>query len=99
MIVIKNVEELNKNDEMYSAVYRELDSLIHDEAIIREIHERYKGLTITFPCKLFSSDYIRNYIASHIGKEKVQVMARYLGLSERRVRQLIKEIREENSIA
>lgn len=98
MIIIKDVEKINKNDEMYSTVYRELDSMIHDEDIIREIHERYKGLTITFPCKLFSNGYIRNYIASNIGKEKVQVMASYLGLSECRVRQLIKEIREENSI-
>lgn len=61
---------------------------------MEKIYDKYKGLTITFPKKLYNKKFVLQYILEHQGKETTQVIARKLDLSERRVKQLQKEIRE-----
>ena len=60
---------------------------------VEKIYDRYKGLTITFPKKLYNREFVQQYISENYKKESVQEMARALDLSERRVRQLLKDIK------
>ena len=74
----------------YCETYRELAELIGEAAVIK-IWRNYSGLTITFPRQLYSRDYIREYIRNNAGVLKPAEIARNVGLTERRVRQIIHE--------
>lgn len=87
-----NAEEvaMSKNQEKYSQLYRELAQLIGDAATIK-LWENYQGLNISFPKKLYSNEYVKRFILENKDKISVQDMAKEVGLSERRVRQILKE--------
>lgn len=80
------------NAERYSDIYREMAALIGDAAVHR-LWKAYGGLSVTFPTKLYSRAYVRQFIGEHMDQMKPAEMARELNLSERRVRQIIREIR------
>lgn len=83
----------------YYEVYKEMAEMIGD-ANVRKIWRRYSGLTITFPQHLYSREYTRQFITENYQTMKPKEIAKAVGLSERRVRQIIREIRlEENSAA
>lgn len=65
-----------------------------DTKAVEKIYDRYKGLTITFPKKLYNREFVQQYISENYKKKSVQEMARALDLSERRVRQLLKDIKK-----
>ena len=67
---------------------------MEDVAEVEKIYNRYRGLTITFPKKLYNKQFVLQYILENYGKETTQEIAKALDLSERRVMQLLKEIRE-----
>lgn len=71
--------------------------LLENVAEVEKIYNRYRGLTITFPKKLYNKQFVLQYILDHYGKESTQEIAKDLDLSERRVKQLLKEIREDSS--
>lgn len=85
------------NVEDYCEFYQELYRMVNDSDTMQEIYERYRGLTVTFPKKLYSKEYVHRYLKENYGKVKIQTMARHLELSERRVRQLVSEIKRESS--
>lgn len=102
MVKIDNVDKINikavmiismKDISDYCDTYAELKRVLgSDEGVIR-IYEHYNGLTISFPKKLYSQEYVRNYITDNYGQECVQDIARRLNLSERRIRQLASELK------
>lgn len=81
---------MSKNADKYSPLYRELSELIGDAATIK-LWKHYQGLNISFPKKLYSNEYVRKYILSNKGKMNAKELAKKVGLSERRVRQILKE--------
>lgn len=89
----EEVIEINSNPERYSGIYKELAELLGDNATIK-IWKRFSGLNITFPQKLYSKEYRKEYIKEKMHKMKPAEMAKELGLSERRVRQIIVEIKK-----
>ena len=87
-----NAEEvaMSKNSEKYSQLYKELSELIGDAATIK-LWENYQGLNISFPKKLYSNEYVKKFILENKDKMSVQEIAKEVGLSDRRVRQILKE--------
>lgn len=85
---------MSADPEQYSEVYRGLAELIGDTAV-RKIWKNYAGMTVTFPMQLYSRDYIRRFIADNAGKKKPSEIARIVGLSERRVRQILQELKNQ----
>ena len=71
--------------------------ILGDIGEVEKIYNRYRGLTISFPKKLYNRKFVLQYILENQGKETTQVIARNLDLSERRVKQLLKEIRESSA--
>lgn len=90
----EEVVAMNCNPERYSGVYKELAELLGDAATLK-IWKRFSGLNITFPQKLYSIEFRKEFISENMQKMKPSEMAKTLGLSERRVRQIIEELRHE----
>ncbi len=82
-----------KNVEQYSPVYRELAELLGDHAAFL-IWKNYAGLTVSFPSRLYDRRYIRSLVAANMGSMKPSAIARMVGLSDRRVRQIMHELKE-----
>ncbi len=90
----EEVMVINSNPERYSGIYKEIAELLGDVATLK-IWKRFSGLNITFPQKLYSKEFRKDYIRENMIEMKPAEMARALGLSERRVRQIIVEIKHE----
>lgn len=88
----KEGDTMSKNKEKYSQLYKELSELIGDAATVK-LWENYQGLNISFPKKLYSNDYVRKFISENKDQMNVKEIAKEVGLSERRVRQILKEIK------
>ncbi len=88
----EEVIDINSNPERYSGVYKDLAELVGDAATLK-IWKNFSGLNITFPQKLYSIEFRKEFIMENMAIMKPSEMAKMLGLSERRVRQIIAEIR------
>ncbi|MBR6382156.1 MAG: hypothetical protein IKS07_10865 [Lachnospiraceae bacterium] len=85
---------MSSQPEKYSGIYREMAEFLSD-VTIRKIWEHMGGLDVSFPKSLYSREYIYTYIRKHMDTKKPGEIARNVDLSERRVRQLIREFRKE----
>jgi hypothetical protein len=76
-----------------AGIYKDIAELIGlDKTLL--LHKEFQGQQITFPKKIFS----RAYIMNQLNKEKqsdIKGVASEYGYTERRLRQMIKENREE----
>lgn len=71
-------------------VYKEIAELIgYDDAIILYTH--FKGQQITFPVKLFNSDYMVDILKKQYDGTNVKKLARTYGYSERWIKELLKK--------
>ena len=86
--------DLGEESELYCDAYKELAELIgvHNT---RKVWQHYHGLTIQFPQRLYSRAYTREYIRANMDVMPIKEMAIQLSLTDRRVRQIVKEIRRE----
>lgn len=82
-----------KTKEKYASLYQEMSELIGVENM-ETIYSKYRGQQIIFPQKLYSSQYIYSYIKENQGVMSVREMAEKLHLSDRRIRQIITEMRQ-----
>ena len=62
-----------------------------------KIWKRFSGLNITLPQKLYSIDFRKEFIMENMELMRPSEMAKALGLSERRVRQIMVEIKHDKS--
>lgn len=92
--MIRRMGESMSDSEFYNDIYRELSEMI-GEATVKKIWNRYRGLNISFPQRLYSRKFTREYIRKNLDRVHPKEMAEELNLTERRVRQIIKELREE----
>ena len=86
---------VGSHPERYSELYKELAGLIGDSAV-RKLWQAYGGLTITFPKRLYSKEYTRQFIHDNMDTMKPTQIARECQLSDRRVRQIIRELHIED---
>lgn len=90
----EEVMDMKSHPERFSGIYRELAELLGDAATMK-IWKQFSGLNITFPQKLYSKEFRKDYIRENMDRAKPAEIAKLLGLSERRIRQLIVEIKLE----
>ncbi len=89
----EEVIDINSNPERYSGIYKELAELLGDAATLK-VWKRFSGLNISFPQKLYSKEFRKDFIKENMAQMKPSEIAKALGLSERRIRQIITEIRQ-----
>ena len=89
-----NQEEtvVSSESEYYHDIYRELAELIGVQNT-KKIWERLHGLSVQFPQRLYSRTYSREFVREHMDTMTIKDMAIQLSLTDRRVRQIIKELR------
>ncbi|MCR5546773.1 MAG: hypothetical protein K6F30_09905 [Lachnospiraceae bacterium] len=91
----EEVDVLKGNPERYAGVYRELADILGDAAV-KKIWKRFSGVNVTFPQRLFSKEYTKEFIKQHWKDMSASEIARTVGLSERRVRQIASDIQKED---
>ena len=79
--------------KIYTKIYEDLGNILSNPEDIRKIYAEYAGTTVTFPKKLYSQEYAEDYITEHYQIDHPGKIAKYLGMTERRVRQIMQKIR------
>lgn len=74
----------------FSGIYKDIAEVIGIEATIL-LHNHFKGQQITFPKKLFTTDYIVQQINITENDSNIKMVALEYGYTERRLRQILKE--------
>ena len=87
-------EAVSVDLDYYFDIYRELAELIGVQNT-KKVWNRYRGLTIQFPQRMYSQIYTKDFIRDNMGSMTIKEMAIQLSLTDRRVRQIVKELREE----
>lgn len=79
-----------ENEEAFVDIYMELASLVGlKNAII--LYQNFKGQQITFPMRLYRTDYVAEEIKKRYNGENLKDLAKEYGYSERHLRSLLKE--------
>lgn len=82
------MDETGKKCDFYD-VYEEIRQEIGLENM-KKIYNLFKGQQINFPLHLYKPESVKAYIAQN-SEEKIDVMSRKFGYSERWIRQLKKD--------
>ena len=80
---------MKKSD--FKGIYAEMSEILGEE-IVKIIHKHYKGQQVNFPMKLYSNEYVANYIIENYSEKTVREISRTLGYSDKWVQKLIKKI-------
>lgn len=92
-------KELSSLNEVYQTIAK-VTSL--DDAL--RLYQEFKGLTITFPTKLISADYVKQYLKKETQKghqlssRDIQQLAREVDYSERQIRRFLSDVRREGAV-
>ena len=87
-------EDMKRDAGKYGNVYRELLNILGSDAAVRKIWKAFAGTTVNFPKRLYARDYMLEYIREHMYDMKPSEIAKEMDLTERRVRQIMREIKE-----
>ena len=82
------------NSSGYREIYKKLVDIVGNAAAIK-IYSRFAGLTVSFPRRLYSQEFTKAYISENKDVIKTSDLAMMFQLSERRVRQIIKEVEKQ----
>lgn len=81
----------NLTSEGFMPVYKELADIIGIENTYA-IYKNMRGLQITLPKKLYTTDYILNELAKGYNEEELRRTALEYGYTEKYLRQLLKQL-------
>ena len=87
---------MGAESEYYYDIYRELAEQIGVQNT-KKIWKRFRGLSVQFPQRLYSRTYSKEFIRAHMDTMSIKEMATLLSLTDRRVRQIVKEIRRDKA--
>ena len=73
-----------------TGIYQEIAQITNVETAIK-MHNLFKGQQITFPQRLYNIDFIRSYVKENYDGHNIRELSQKFGLSDRRIRQIIKE--------
>lgn len=77
--------------EDFAGVYKDIAEVIGVEATTI-LHENFKGQQINLPKKLYTKEYVVNQVEDGNSPDLIKKIARDYGYTERRLRQLMKEM-------
>ncbi|MGN0298549.1 MAG: Mor transcription activator family protein [Lachnospiraceae bacterium] len=73
-----------------AGIYKEIAD-ITDMGTAREIHKLLKGQQIIFPQRIYSKEYVRQYIRENYDGHNIRELSKQFGYSDRRIRQILNE--------
>ena len=75
-------------NEKLRGIYKEI-ACISDVDTAKKIHEMFGRQQISFPKKLYDSEFVYSYIKNNYNGKNVHELAKKFGLTDRRVRQIL----------
>lgn len=81
-----------KYDDNLRGIYKEI-AMETDLETAKKIHDMFAGQQISFPKKLYSSEYINSFIKSNYDVKNTRELAGKFNISERRVRQILSKFK------
>lgn len=75
--------------------YEEMADLIGEEDTIK-IYHHFRGQQIVFPQRLYSIEFIEDYIKNNYDGSNLHDIARKFGYTDRRIRQILKKVCDNN---
>ena len=79
-----------ENVELFNDVYKEMVDLVGYDNTIK-LFAYFKGQQITFPIKLYKSEYIKKLLQKECDGKNIKTLAKKYGYSERWIKELIKK--------
>ena len=70
-------------------IYEEIARIIGEEQTVK-LYENFRGQQITFPQRLYNTEYVSRYVKENYDGKNIREMARKFDYSERRVREFLK---------
>lgn len=93
-IMEREGDALNKEIELYNAIYKELSEIIGLDATLK-VYMRFKGEQVTFPVRLYNPSMIQQKVILEYDGTNIAELARKYDYSEKTVRRMIKDSLEE----
>lgn len=81
---------MEKETDLYNAVYKEISELIGHEATIK-LYVRFKGQQVTFPVRLYSPLQIQRSVVKEFNGSNITQLAQKYDYSERTIRRMIRD--------
>lgn len=71
-------EWMSKRSEKYRGIYKDMVEVLgHD--ITLKVYEQYKGQQVTFPMRIYSQEYVVEYLIKNYNGKNLKQMSRELG--------------------
>ena len=83
--------------EGFTGVYKEIADIVGAEATYA-IYKNLRGQQITFPKRLYSTDYVLDQIKKNFNSSNIKKLAVEFDYTEKYIRQLLKQDGEKESI-
>ena len=92
VILLKSISKVTSED--LAGVYKEVAETVGVDNAYK-IYSHFKGLQLMFPLKFYSREYIVQQICAEYDGKNIHALARKYGYSESRVRQILREAKDE----
>ena len=71
-------ECMSKRSEKYRGIYKDMVEVLgHD--ITLKVYEQYRGQQVTFPMRMYSQEYVVEYLIKNYNGKNLKQMSRELG--------------------
>ncbi|WP_045144203.1 Mor transcription activator family protein [Clostridium butyricum] len=69
---------MSKRSEKYRGIYKDMVEVLgHD--ITLKVYEQYRGQQVTFPMRMYSQEYVVEYLIKNYNGKNLKQMSRELG--------------------
>ena len=86
----EEVGKMEKETELYNAVYKELSEIIGLDATLK-VYLRFKGQQISFPVRLYNPHLIQQNVIKEYDGYNIRELAKKYDYSEKTIRRMIRD--------
>ena len=94
----EEVDKMEKETELYNAVYKELSEIIGLDATLK-VYLRFKGQQISFPVRLYNPHLIQQNVIKEYDGYNIRELAKKYDYSEKTIRRMIRDSLEDSGEA
>lgn len=88
---------MSKKVENYKGIYKDMvEALGYD--ITLKVYEKYKGQQVTFPMRLYSREYLIDYLNKNYNGKNLKELSRELGYTYNWLQKVVNENEIKNNI-
>lgn len=87
---------MKRKSRDYNGIYQDIFEVLGEEVMLA-IYENYRGQQVTFPIRLYSQQYVKEYLKKHYDGTNLRQISRELGYTTNWLQQVIKKTQEEEN--